>query len=283
MKRLILFSIILTVLTSCKKNDSLPSDKIIDLGGERWVRTEIDNIIYNDFIKTYNIEVKYKWSPFEINFNRTLVPPMEFQVEPVLSAIKKIWMEPYEKIGGKDFLKKHPITKFVLVGSPEFQNTGGIVLGSAEGGTRINIYNVNNFFIRNQESVKQMLHTIHHEYVHILHQTIHYPQEWRGLSTKWYTETWFNTPEFIAQTEGLVSSYAKSSEREDFAETVTFLLIKGQEEYNKLISSNPDVAHIYKSKQSIIENYFKNAFNIDFKTFQFEVQNAIKNITQIKQ
>ncbi|WP_313515746.1 substrate import-associated zinc metallohydrolase lipoprotein [Sphingobacterium sp.] len=280
MKLKILFLMILGGLLGCKKTDTLPQEKIIDLGGENWVKSDIDNFILNEFIKSYNIEVKYKWTPFEVNYNRTLVPPMEFQVEPALVAVRDIWMKPYEKIGGKDFLKNYSLSKFVLVGSAEYQSNGSIVLGTAEGGAKIIIYSVNDFFLENESSVKRMLHTIHHEFVHILHQTIHYPQAWRGLSTEWYTETWYNTPDVLAHGQGMVTNYAKASEKEDFAETVTFLLVHGQDAYNNIMESNSPVAHIFQTKQKIIEDYYKSAFNMDFKKLQAEVQNAIKKLTK---
>ncbi len=189
-------------------------------------------------------------------------------------------MKPYEKVAGNDFLKKYSISKFVLVGSAEYQNNGTIILGTAEGGTKVVLYMINDFELAKKEEVTRMLHTIHHEFAHILHQHIHYPQAWRGVSTQWYTQTWMNTPLSQAQAQGFVSSYAKSAEQEDFVETIAYLLIQGQESYDKLIADNKEVANVFTTKQRIVEQYYKEVFNINFKELQKEVQHAITNIAK---
>lgn len=271
--------VLLICFCSCKKDELLPNDPLLDLGGERWKKTKLDEIIYNDFIKPYNIEIKYKWNPYELNLNRTLVPPIENQVYPVLRALKEVWKNPYEKVGGTSFLKKFPLSKFILTGSPEYQSDGSEIVGLAEGGSKIILYRVNDFLIDNRPSVEAMFHTIHHEFAHILHQTIHYPQEWRGISTEWYTPTWFNSPNDVANSQGLITPYAKSSEREDFVETIAFLLIRGQESYDWIKEEYPEVSHIFQLKENIVVKYYKDAFNIDFRELQKEVQTAIYKIS----
>ena len=72
-----IFLLLISLLTSCAKEETLPDEPIVDLGGERWANGPIDRFIFQEFIKSYNIEIKYKWTPFEINYNRTLVPPQE--------------------------------------------------------------------------------------------------------------------------------------------------------------------------------------------------------------
>ncbi|WP_138091274.1 putative zinc-binding metallopeptidase [Sphingobacterium daejeonense] len=108
MKNYIISTVFFTILffCSCSKEAALPTDPIVDQGGETWTAGKIDNYIRDEFIKTYNIEIKYKWSPFEINYNRTLVPPQEKRVIPVLTAVRDIWMKPYETVAGKRLLEK---------------------------------------------------------------------------------------------------------------------------------------------------------------------------------
>jgi substrate import-associated zinc metallohydrolase lipoprotein len=284
MKNYIISTVLFTILffCSCSKEAALPTDPIVDQGGETWTTGKIDNYILDEFIKTYNIEIKYKWSPFEINYNRTLVPPQEKRVIPVLTAVRDIWMKPYETVAGKDFLKKYSISKFLLVGSAEYNNNGTVVLGTAVGGKKIVLYVVNDFELSKKPEVVQMLHTIHHEYAHILHQHIHYPQTWRGISTRWYTQSWINTPPATANSQGFVSSYAKSAEQEDFVETIAYLLVEGQEAFETLIKNNADVASTFRLKESIVIQYYKDVFNIDFRKLQEEVKKSIDLLTTPK-
>jgi len=276
--KLMIMLVIVFGLYSCEKEGALPKDTIFDLGGERWKRTDIDNLIYKDFTKPYNIEIKYKWNPYELNHNRTLVPIRESQVPFVLKAIKTVWMEPYEKVGSKNFLRQFPFLKFILTGSPEFQSDGSEIMGLAEGGAKIILFNMNEFLIDNRPSIENTMHTVHHEFAHILHQTIHYPEEWRGISTQWYTPTWFNSDMPTANAQGLITPYAKSSEREDFVETITYLLIHGQDEFDWIVDEYKDAAHIFRLKESLIVKYFKDAFNIDFRELQKEVEKGISKI-----
>lgn len=279
LKYIILISCSTLLLVSCNKEEKLPTDPIYGLGGETWVRGPVDNFILDEFIKSYNIEVKYKWNPFEINNNRTLVPPQEEKVVPIMTAVRDIWMKPYEKLAGKSFLKTYSLSKFVLVGSPEYQSNGTIILGTAEGGAKIVLFEVNNFDLKNRPMVERILHTIHHEFAHILHQTIEYPQAWRGLSTQWYTATWFNSTNAEANQQGLITNYAKSAEREDFVETIAFLLVDGQAKYDAIVAANPDVAQIFRIKEELVVKYYKEVLNIDFRELQKEVKLAIETLT----
>lgn len=266
------------LLGNCSKEQNLPEDPILDLGGENWKETELDRLIYEQFTKKYNIEIKYKWNAYETNYNRTLVPVLESQVIPLLTAIDRVWIKPYEKLAGDDFLKNNPVSKFVVIGSPEYQSDGSLVLGSAEGGSKITLYNINQLLIDNIPSVSELFQIIHHEYTHILNQRIIYPLEWQTISAKWYTPTWYNSNQVMANSQGLITPYAKASAKEDFAETVAFLLINGQADYDWIIDQYPESAAIFRRKEQLVKDYFQINFDINFKDLQREVQDAIYNL-----
>lgn len=58
-----------------------------------------------------------------------------------------------------------------LVGSPAYNNNGEVVLGTAEGGTKITLYAVNNMDPTNVDLLNEWyFKTIHHEFAHILNQ-----------------------------------------------------------------------------------------------------------------
>ncbi|MVZ62590.1 substrate import-associated zinc metallohydrolase lipoprotein [Sphingobacterium humi] len=277
--RLLLLLWISQLFLACSKNEQLPEQPIIGLGGDDWSRSAIDDYLFENFVLPYNIEVKYKWDPYEVNYNKTLVPPMESKVIPVMETVKAIWMAPYEKVAGDDFLRKYQILKYVLVGSPEYQENGTIVLGTAEGGNKITLFVINYFAKKNRQEVIRMMHTIHHEFAHILHQHIAIPQEWRGLSSQWYTATWFNTNNAQANAQGLITAYAKSSEKEDFVETISTLLVEGQEAYDQVIEDNPEQELTFRRKEELVVQYYKD-FGIDFRQLQAEVKAGINKITQ---
>ena len=134
----ILFSILLlAMLIACKKEDSLNPDDVNDipgLGGDTWAKGPIDQWIHDTLTVPFNIDAKYKWDQSEVEFNRILVPPKEDKIIPVLSTIKKVWIDNYILEAGELFIKRYCPKWFILVGSLSYDLDGTVTLGSAEGG-----------------------------------------------------------------------------------------------------------------------------------------------------
>jgi substrate import-associated zinc metallohydrolase lipoprotein len=266
-------------LSACKKEE-LPTTPILGLGGETWAPGPIDEFIKTNFTDTYNIQVKYKWDPYEFSYNKNITPVIEDRVIPALEAVTTIWMKPYEKVAGKDFLRRLSPRQFVLAGSAEYNSDGTITLGEAENGRKISLLVINYFEKKDPKEVTRMLHTIHHEFGHILHQNILYPRDFKRLNPQWYTASWFNTSDADANKQGLVTAYAKAAADEDFVETISFLLVEGQAAFDKIVADNPGTAAtILRTKESIVVDYFLKAYNVDFRALQIEVKAGIALIT----
>ena len=91
---------------SCKKEAPLPPlEDIPGLGGDTWVKGPIDYWIYDTLTAPYNIAVKYKWDQGEIDLDKTLVPPREEQIIPVMGSITKVWINTYVAEAGLLFFK----------------------------------------------------------------------------------------------------------------------------------------------------------------------------------
>lgn len=277
-KTLIIVNIFLLglALASCKKTDIISDTPIVGLGGDTWVPGPLDAYIKTNFTDLLNIQVKYKWDPYETKYDKNLAPVDESKVIPVLDAVKKIWITPYTKIAGIDFLRQFSPKQFVLIGSAEYNSDGTITLGEAEGGKRISLLVLNSFEKTNRAEVIRMLHTIHHEFGHILHQNILYPREFKRLNPEWYTATWYNTTNAVANTQGLVTNYAKVGADDDWVETIAFLLVEGQTAFNAIVAANPGTpATILRTKESMVVDYFRTAYGLDFRALQAEVQAGI--------
>ena len=103
-------SIVLVTLTfaACEKKENLDTSNLLGLGGDTWTKGAIDKWLYDSITKPYNIEVKYRWDPWEVSLDKTLVPPDESKVIPAMSAIKQIWIDPYNaETGSENFIKKY--------------------------------------------------------------------------------------------------------------------------------------------------------------------------------
>jgi len=296
----ILFSILLlAMLIACKKEDSLNPDDVNDipgLGGDTWAKGPIDQWIHDTLTVPFNIAAKYKWDQSEVEFNRILVPPKEDKIIPVLSTIKKVWIDNYILEAGELFMKRYCPKWFILVGSLSYDLDGTVTLGSAEGGRTILLYGLNDFRIKGMPgytstdsfNVKMMFHTIEHEFGHILHQNVYYPQEFKLISVGDYTANWNNIPDFIANQEGFVTAYAMSAPDEDFVEMISIMLIEGRAGFNRIVNSITEISPSgvtpeeaksrLREKEAIVVNYFADVWNINFYNLQARTRSSIEAI-----
>jgi substrate import-associated zinc metallohydrolase lipoprotein len=271
------FVLMISVI-ACTKEEKLDTSNLLGLGGDTWTKGTIDKWLYDTMTKPYNIDVKYRWDPWEVALDATLVPPEESKVIPAMSIVKQIWIDPYNaETGSENFIKKYAPKTFVLVGSPQYEFNGEI-LATAEGGNKIVMFVINRFDKNNIEELRRMLHTIQHEFAHILHQNILYPQEFKTI-TPGYTSTWFNISEADAQSQGFVTSYSMDNPDDDFVETVATMLIEGRARFNELVAAqNATAQAALRRKEQIVVDYYKKAWNIDFYSLQTRTQQALARI-----
>jgi substrate import-associated zinc metallohydrolase lipoprotein len=295
-----LFVLMLGLLVSCKKEDELSSadvDNITGLGGDVWTKGPIDQWIKDSLTAPYNIAVKFKWDQSELEFDKTLVPPKEEKVIPVMSAIKKVWINTYVAEAGEPFIKKYAPKFFNLVGSGSYNTDGSATLGTAEGGRKVVLYQINYFRIKGMAGyvasdsilLKQMFHVIHHEFGHILHQNVLYPPEFKRISQALYTSDWINYNDAEANQNGFVTAYSMTGPDDDFVEMVSIMLVEGKAGFDKIVSSIPagtsplgttqaEAQKKLRDKEAIVVTYFKQVWNIDFYSLQAKTRAAIASL-----
>ncbi|HSC37723.1 MAG TPA: putative zinc-binding metallopeptidase [Chitinophagaceae bacterium] len=288
------------LVASCRKSDSLGDvSNIPGLGGDSSANTAIDQWIYDTLTVPYNVSAKYRWDQFELELNKNLTPPSEAKIIPTLSAVKKVWIDTYVAEAGSNFMKQLIPKFFVLVGSASWNTDGTITLGTAEGGRKIVLYVLNNFRVKGMPgyvlsdsvNIKQMFHTIEHEFGHILHQTVLYPASFKTITAGFYTANWNNVSDAAANREGYVTAYAMSAPDEDFVEMISMMLTEGRAGFDRIVNSipagtTPDgvtqaqaVARL-RSKEATVVGYFKNVWNIDFYSLQTRVRTQVLSLIQ---
>lgn len=273
-------------ILSCGKDDlSGNMGDIPGLGGDTWAKGPIDDWILSNLTIPWNISVKYKWDQSEISFNKIITPPDEEKIIPVLTATKQVWIDNYVAETNELFMKKYCPKFFVLAGSESWNIDGTVTLGQAEGERKILLYEINNFRIKSMPGyvpndsfiVKRIFRTIEHEFAHILHKNIMYPQEFKQISVGTYTSNWNNVSDNAANELGFISAYAMSFPDEDFVEMISYMLIEGRNWFDSMVSNltNEEAQMKLKQKEAIVVGYFKDAWNIDFYSLQTRTRNSI--------
>lgn len=281
MKKNLLFYFILFVLagvSSCSKDEALNAD-LSKYNVDDYKKGPLDEWLVKEFLDPYNMEVMYRWDRYQLNVSKDLVPPEESQVQPAMEDVRDIWLKPYLEIAGEAFIKRLSPKQIVLVGSAEYNSNGTITLGTADGGRRIVLYVINNYSKTNLSAVRQMMHTIHHEFAHIINQIVPIPAEYKKISPE-YTGNWTQASAAEAKSLGFITQYSRANEMEDFAEVISSLLVEGQDEFNAYVNTAPESARVrLRKKEQIVVDYFKLSHGIDFRALQAKVKERIEQIS----
>ena len=289
--------LIVALFASCKKEEPLENvDNISGLGGDTWAQGPVDKWIFDNLTVPYNIAVKYKWDQSEIELNKTVVPIKEEQVIPVMSAIKKAWIDVYEAEAGALFVKKYTPKFFILEGSGSYNPNGTTTLGTAEGGRKVVLYQLNYFRTKEMPGfrpsdsslIKEVFHTIHHEFGHILHQNVMYPLEYKRISVGLYTTNWNNVSDAAARLDGFITPYSMSGPDEDFVEMISMMLTEGKAGFDRMVnningtSPNGTTTAQAKSrlrqKEDLVVDYFRKVWKIDFYSLQARTRTAVESL-----
>lgn len=297
----ILYPVFALLLCCACDNEDL-GESLIDTSTP--ILNETDTWIRQNYTTPFNVEVKYRWDNSELDNTKILTPPYEKDVVPFLEQMKNIWIEPYLRQGGETFIKTYIPKLIVLVGSHNLQSDGSIVLGQAEGGRKVTIFDLNYISFdfeglsdyekeKQLETIIRTFQTMHHEFAHILHQTVAYPVEFKKITPN-YIRNWMNYTTTEAKRMGFITSYSMLNPNEDFAEMVSQMLTTSREQWDKTIDNivvyddNYDVDVVatatakanLREKEKMIADYMTNTWNIDIYALQADIMEAINNLTK---
>ena len=230
----------LALTTACDNDDFGPSifPEVSDEPDPASYTYKFDKWCNENFRDIYNLDFKYKMEDVEADMNYNLVPATYTQARDICLLTKYLWFDAYKEhylemnpgklvdgkpITGAEFLMQYGPRILHLVGSPAYNpNTGTEILGLAEGGLKVTLFKVNEMNVTDINQMNEYyFRTMHHEFGHILHQTISYPVEFNELSTGRYDDSsWQSKAIGYVASLGFITPYASSQAREDFAETI---------------------------------------------------------------
>jgi hypothetical protein len=276
-----LFFISISTFTSCGEDDLDEST----FGKIKVERNEFDSWLLDNYIKPYNIDLKYRFEDIESDMSYNLVPAELEKSKEMAKLIKHLWLGAYDEVCGEIFMKQYGPRIINLIGSSAVNpDSKTEVLGTADKGIKVTLYKINSLDKTNIELLNlYYFRTMHHEFAHILHQTKNYPTEFNEISVNNYSPTgWMNRTNEQAHRMGFVSNYASSEAREDFVEVIANFLTRTDAAWNEILRQAtftdeeakeelPDKQAIgtgngkviILSKLKIAREWLKSAWNID--------------------
>ena len=267
MKKIKVFILLALALAavSCSEED-LDSKSIFDTSSPE--RNAFETWILNNYTEPYNIDLKYRFEDIESDMKYNVTPAAYDKSVALAKLVKYLWIEAYEELVGQEFVATYCPKVLHFVGSPEYEKSGGcMVLGTAEGGLKITLFNVDALQIATIDASTNYFKTIHHEFGHILNQTKPYTTDFKEITGTLYVgdSCWdtYKTDASALQV-GLISRYAGSEDTEDFVELISIYVTRPQEAWDKLLTTaGADGAAIINQKFEIVRNYLQNSWNIN--------------------
>ncbi|WP_426485147.1 substrate import-associated zinc metallohydrolase lipoprotein [Flavobacterium sp. 2] len=276
--KILVLALTSVLLYSCEHEEQ-PKESQLDYTSP--VQTNLDKWITANYLNPYNINVQYKWNQNTVDNSRYLFPPTIDRVQPALEIVQKIWLNSYATIGGPDFVKKISPREIVLIGGVNLNSVGTRTLGLAEGGQRVTLFETDYIERTNRANVTEFIHTIQHEYIHILNQHKPFDEKaWGAITPAGYAADWYNYSIPVSNEIGFITSYARLNINEDFAETAAMILISTKAEYATFLSKikSPTALAALKAKEALVVKYFKEAYEMDFYALRDEAE---KNTTAV--
>lgn len=269
---------IVVAFSSCRGKDEF-TDSIFDTSipdvDETKATYPFDKWLYDNFLVPYNVEVKYRFdlSASDLNFQLT---PADYNRSQLLAHfIRHLFYDVYTKYGGDDFMKKYGPRIFHFIGSSGYSPTTGTeVLGTASGGVKITLYNVNEMkpysdgvtYDGEDISVlnERYFHTMHHEFSHILHQTKSYPVTFGQVTSGSYDPiNWQERDSVWTHQNGYVTHYASSATYEDFVETLSCTITDTDHRWMNRIINAASMGVRQGDKEDILELIDSLEVNLD--------------------
>ena len=281
MKKNILALSLLAAITagfaSCS-DDDLSSESVIKRSTT--TETAFDKWLYKNFVSPYNIQIQWRYEDNESDMAYYDVPADSAQSVELAHIIKYTCVEAYTQAAGINFTRRYFPKLFSFLGEFEYENSGNIKLGTAEGGKKIRLLGVNHLdrYKNNRAYLDEYyLKTIHHEFVHIVNQTKDYPREFGKVTPNDYVNDSWSSNKYRTGFEqrGFVTAYSQKEEREDIAEVVSTYIISTPAQWEAILAKavikdgkgndakeQPGVTAINK-KLEICKRYYKESFGID--------------------
>ena len=259
--------------TACVE-DTLSENSVIRVSETK--KNDFDRWLEANFLLPYNIDFKYRFEMNESDMNYFTIPA-DYEYSIVMAhLVKYLCVETYDEVAGITFTRSYFPKMFFLTGEWEYRNNGTIILGTAEGGKKIFLAGVNLLpqYMKTAEDLNHYyIKTIHHEFTHILNQTVDYPVDFAMITgTGYVADSWSDAPfsyEYLQN--GFITDYAQHSDTEDFAEMLSEYITHDQAWWDGQIEKAGEKGSLINAKLDIVRTYMQDCFNIDIDVLRATV------------
>ncbi len=247
--------------------DELSSTSVITV--DEVEETEFDKWLTVNLVQPYNIQIKYRYEYNESDEDYYTVPAQYDQAVEMAHIVLYSCIEAYNEVGGVTFTRTYFPKLFYLEGEWHYRNNGTFELGTAEGGKKINLMGCNyiDTYMTDVSTLNEYyLKTIHHEFTHILNQTIDYSASFQLItSTGYVADSWSDSPYDSDYLErGFISSYSQHSHSEDFAEMMSMYVTNTEDQWEEWMEEAGTTGRSYlESKMDMVKSYMSENFDID--------------------
>jgi len=288
----ILLAVALTAgaIWSCSEDKLDPNSIFVDSDISQ---TQLEKYIEREFTKPYNIAILYKYVDNETNMSYNLSPATYESSVRMTRLMQYLALEPYDEVtGSKAFMAKYFPKMLNYIGSPAYNNNGTMIIGTAEGGKKITMFNLNALPANATDPgyLRRMyFHTVHHEFGHILHQTKPYSPSFTEISGAGYVQDSWNV-EYPANDlasalqDGFISQYASKDSNEDFVENIAFYITLSPAEWNaRITAGGAQGGAILQQKIDLVKNYMDVSWGIDLDALRDNIQSRLANLSTFDQ
>jgi substrate import-associated zinc metallohydrolase lipoprotein len=250
-------------------------------------KNAFDIWLYNNYTVPYNIDFRYKMEDIETSTSRVLVPAEYTKSVAMAKLVKHLCTDAYSEIAGETFVRSYFPKIFQLIGSAAWLSNGSRVLGEAEGGRKISLFEINELNPTDIADLNEYyFKTIHHEFAHILHQTKDYSPDYKDITgTDYLTDSWDDPsalPQDIWLEKGFISAYARKEPNEDFVEMIAHYLVYDQEWWDDMLDAALSTGRaILEEKLAMVKDYMLGTWEIDLDVLKAAIQRRQNEINKL--
>ncbi|MGQ1944527.1 zinc-binding metallopeptidase [Ornithobacterium rhinotracheale] len=287
---------------SCQDDEVNKNEDVVVFDKE--YKNEFDKYLENTFTEPYNVRFFYKWDDKSVDQNYQLVPVRYENAVRMANLLKYLCLDAYEQVAPKGFLRSYFPKNVTLIGSAGYRNNGTMILGLADSGVKITLFDINNMDtdfknLKGTDEEKEKIldqkvqrlysryfRTIFHEFSHIMHQTTDYPKEFRTISqTDYVGDSWNRAWDNVkggSLIKGFVSDYSSKEPNEDFVELIAHYVTYTSEQWeNMLKEAGEEGKPKLERKIDIVKNYMKSVWEVDLDSLKTEVLKRANNLKNV--